>query len=392
MTPEIYLDYSSSMPVSDLALARMLPLFKDKWGVPSQPHLAGQEILPLIDRSLKEIYALLGAREEDDFVFTSSGAESINQVLFSTYYDVTRLTGRNHFLTLEVEEAPFIMASDHLKPLGANVTYLPVDEQGVLSLSALKGSLSPRTAICSLSLANGLLGSIQPAREISRLLKEKGVLFHLDVTHALGKVFLDLDDLQPDFVTFSGDLIGAPKGTGGLLIRAGRQLSPLILGSGELARMRAGPLNIPFLAALGAAASDCLERRDFMATEVARLKTLLEQRLMAELPGVTPLFKGGQRLPHISVMAFPGVFNEALLLALSRKGVFASIGGGSFQQLSLSLKACGMANPLRDTAIAFSLSYQTREADIHRAVELTRAAYLPLKKMSSTLSQEFSHG
>jgi len=385
MTNGIYLDNSMTTRPSEKAIGKMLPFYTDHWGSTSSPHQLGQELFPAIEKSLKEIYTLVGAPDTADFVFTSSGAEAVNQVILSAYLDVTRSTGKNQFITSTIDEAPALMSIHRLEQLDCVAKYAKINPQGKVTVESIADIITPRTALVSLSWANCLTGVIHPVAEIATLCQERGILFHLDATHVLGKLFFDLADINPDFLTFNGDQFHAPKGTGGLFIKQNIKCKPLIIGGLEQAGRRAGDLNVPGLVALGYAAHEALETRDLLCTEVARLRDKLEEGVMKEFPEAVVFFRDQERLPNSTAIGFPGIANEAMLYTLNRKGVYASIGGGSAQQIALVLTASGVEESLAQSAINFCLSRETSEDEIERAIELIGTAALQLRKTSCKL-------
>ncbi len=391
----IYLDNSSTTRPSDQAVSQMMPYFTDKWGVPSVPHLMGQNLFPAIKESYKAIYDLLGASERDKVIFTSSGAEAVNHAMLSGYFDITQPTGKNQFITSSVDEAPQLMALNRLEQLGCLGTVVQVGPSGRLTKELLGDAIGPRTAMVSLSWANGLTGVIQPVEEISSLCKERGIALHLDATHVLGKLYIDIEEIGADLISFSGDLIHAPKGTGGLYIRAGYKCSPFILGGMEQGGYRAGSLNVPLLAALGVAAKEAKEARDFLCMEVARLRNLFEEKLQKEVPEAVFFFQEEERLPHCTAVGFPGVANEALLFLLNSKKVMASIGGGSFQQIGLILASTGVEETLAHSAVSFSLSRETKEEEIEKSVQVIAECYRNLRETSRRIwkgeDSEYGH-
>lgn len=370
---------------SDKAVCRMLPFLTHMWGSSSTPHQMGQELFPAIEESLKAIYSLLGANEIDNFVFTSSGAEAINHAFISTFLDVSRKTGKNQFITSHVDEAPFIMSIGRVEQLGGVGKMVKPNKAGLITAEAVAEAITPRTALVSLSWANGLTGVIHPVNEIAALCAERGIRFHLDATHVLGKLYYELDDLKAHFISFNGDHLHAPKGTGGLYIKAGTHCSPFIVGGLEQGGQRAGSLNMPALAALGYAAREAIESRDLLCTEVARLRDKLETGISSEYPEAMIFFRDQERLPQCTTIGFKGIINEALLYALNRKNIFASIGGGSFQQIGLILEASGIPETLAQTAISFSLSRTTTEDEIDRAIAIIGDTARRLRKTSSKI-------
>lgn len=382
MVRGIYLDNSSTTRPSDKGVSSMLSFFTEHWGSPSSPHQMGQELFPTIEESLRSIYSLLGANEQDGFVFTSSGAEAVNHAILSTYFDVTRSTGKNQFIASTIDEAPALMSLNRLEQLGCVGKLVTPNAQGYITAETLSEAISPRTALISLSWANGLTGVINPVHEIAKLCQERGILFHLDATHILGRHFYNLDEVGAHFISFNGDHLHAPQGSGGLYIKSGVKCSPFIVGGLEQAGQRAGTLNIPALVALGSAAKESKECLDLMCTEVARLRDQLEEGLLQAIPDANIFFRDQQRLPHCTTIGFPHIVNEALLFALNRKNLFASIGGGSFQQIGLILSECGIPKTIAQTAINFSLSRYTTEDEIERAIIIITEAARRLRKMS----------
>lgn len=386
MARGIYLDNSTTTKPSEKSVGSMFQFFTDLWGTPSAPHMMGQELFPALEESYRSIYALLGAKENDTFVFTSSGAESVNNVFSSAYLDVTLPTGKNHYVTANIDEAPALMSVGRLEQMHCVGKMVEVNKEGKITAQAIAESITPRTALVSLSWANGLTGVVNPVAEISEICKQRGIALHLEATHILGKLFYELEDINPQFITFNGDNIHAPKGTGGLYIKDGIKCSPLIVGGLEQAGHRAGSVNVPACTALGQAAREALEARDLMCTEVARLRDMLEQGILAAVPDAVAFFQDQERLPNVSAIGIPGVANEAMLFALNRKGVYASIGGGSFQQIGLILMASGVPEVLAHTAISFSLSRDTTEDEVERTIAIVSECAAKLRKISATFT------
>lgn len=378
----IYLDNSMTSRPSDKAVSSMLSFFTERWGSPSSPHQMGQELFPAIEEALRNIYALIGAKDSDGFVFTSSGAEAVNQAVFSAYFDITRTTGKNQFITSHVDEAPALMSISRLEQLGCVGKLVSPNKEGIITATEIADAITPRTALVSLSWANGLTGVIHPVAEIAKMCRERGIHLHLDATHILGKHFFELNEILPDLLSFNGDNLHAPQGTGGLYIKDKVKCSPFIAGGLEQAGHRAGAMNIPGLIALGCAAKEAQECRELLCTEVARLRDKLEDGVIAAFPDAIIPFKKHERLPHCTAIAFPGIVNEALLFALNRKNVFACMGGGSFQQISLVLSGSGVPEQIAQTALNFSLSRYTTEDEIDRAVEVIAEAAKKLRKVS----------
>lgn len=379
----IYFDNSITSRPSEKAVSEMMPFLTEHYGAVMSPHKMGQEVCLQMNNAAEEIIKLLGGREKDRFIFTSSGAEAINQVYFSVYFGVTEKTGKNHFITTSTEEAPFLMGIERLEKMGCVAKIVSPDAYGQLTEDNLTDAITSRTALVSISLANGMTGVLQPVEEIAALCRERGILLHLDVTHALGKIPYDFS--FADYITFNGEQLHAPAGTGGLFVREGVPCHPLICGGMEQEGFRAGNLPTALFAALGMAAKEAFDARDYLATEVARLRNRLEAEIVANLSEARPLFRDVERVGHISAIAFPAVSNEALAYLLQRRGVCASIGGGPFQQIGLILAATGLSDMQAHSALSFSLSRYTQEAEIEEACKIIVEEAKKLRKLSRGL-------
>jgi cysteine desulfurase len=280
-----------------------------------------------LERAYQAIYKLAGASVDDHFVFTSSGVEAINHVIFSTYLDITRTTGKNHFLTSSSEIAPIILSMNRLENLGC---VMHKAKNG--SLKAISEELNPRTALLSLSAACGLTGSVNSDLEaISDLCKERDVFLHIDVTEVLGKSHFPF---VGDAITFDGPV----EGTGGLFLREWVELSPFLLGGDQQGGMRGGTFSHELLFEVAEKASQV--EIDYYTTEIALLKMHFENSLK-ERVGAKVLFEEEDRVSHLAILEFDGVHTESLKLLLERKGIPSQAGGGHFQRLPLLLQSKG---------------------------------------------------
>lgn len=371
-----YLDNNTAAKPTESIFKGMQPFLKEDFTSPLSPYAIAQEQVSHCNNALDSIKKLLNAKDDDTILFCSSGALAQNHVIFSTYFDIARSSGKNHFLSSKIDEAPSIMAMHRLEKLGIVVKHVAPSISGHITKKELQESISPRTSLLSLSLASGLTGVICDTYEISKICKDRGILLHLDVTHVAGKMHIDPEELGADMITFNGEQLHAPKGTGALWIKSKLQLSPFIFGEG---------LNVAGLVALGIAAKEAHNRLDFMGLEIARLRDYFERRLQEEIQGVTPLFQESQRTPNCSCITFDGVLSEPLLYLLSKNGVYATFGGGNFQKLSLMLQSCGISIPIANSALSFSLAFDTKEDEIEFAVEKISKCVQYLRKLRGTL-------
>ncbi len=375
-----YLDnHTMSRPVK-ATIYQLLPFFREKWGATSAPHQMGQELFASLSKHLDEISQEFGAKKEDQFYFCSSGAEAVNAVFFSHYLEEIRESGKNHILTSNIEDAPTLLSLKRLEKFHCVEKVLPVNEQGQITKAMVEEAIKPRTSLLSLSWANSLTGVMHPIADIAEICREKGVRLHVDASTVIGKVFFQFGDLPIDYLTFDGSLIHAPKGTGGLLVKEGISFHPLIVGNANS--------NPGGIAALSAALLESSRYFDHLNLETARLRDELEKGIKEGFKDAVILFKNVERLPNCSVIAFPGVESDALLYLLSRKGVYASMGGGQSQKLFHILSACGIKETLAHSALSFSLSHETTEAEISFAIQTIVDCVQHLSKCSVGIWEE----
>ena len=348
----------------------MRPYLEEEWGASFAPHQKGIDQTLALDGRIQTLYDLVQAKEEDRFVFTSSGAEAIQQVLHSVYMERSRKEGKCRFVASCLEDAPLLQGLKRLEEQGCFAEIVPCKRDGTIDLERLKEAIDPRTALVSISWAQGLTGVLQPIEEIAALCKELGVLLHIDATYAVGKVSLDFIG---DYLTFAGDRMHGLKGSGALFAKPHAPLASSLLG---------GSLDVPSLTALSAAAQQSMLTLDIMGLETARLRTRFEEGVLKAVPGAEILFADSLRLPNVSLLSFPGVHQEALLYLLHRKKVYAAIGGHYHQQLFRLALACGCKEQTAAGAISFALSRQTTEQEIDYAIDTIGGAVRFLRTLS----------
>jgi cysteine desulfurase len=340
---------------------------------------------PLQEKALKEaylaIYALAGAHHEDHFIFTSSGAEAVNHAIFSAYLDITRKTGKNHFLCGCLDEAPSIMAMSRLQELNCTFQMVPASRTGNISKEDVIHLISPRTAMLSLSWANGLTGVIQPVSEIASICHERGILFHLEMTHVLGKGDFSFHESGADLASFNGP----SEGTGGLFVRSGLEISPLILGGNEQGGLRSGSFSFSSLFEMAKWAKEERARTDYYALEISRLKAMFEEKIVVSVPTSILLFQEQNRVSHLSSLIFPGAASDSLYYLLRQKGVEATFGGNHFQHFSHILKACNYLEPDCYCGMSFCFAHDIEEEDIATLVQQLSETYHQLCKYSKFL-------
>lgn len=334
-------------------------------GYPNQ-----ESLLPALKEARQALCDLVGTQKEHYFIFTSSGAEAVNHAILAAYLDITRQTGKNHFIASQLDEAPAIMAMDRLKQLGCVFQMAPAGPHGYVTARAVAETITPRTALISLSWANALTGVIQPVAEIAAICKERGIRFHVDASHVLGKGAYTMEASGADLLSFNGESFFGPNGSGGLFIKAGVEISPLIMGGDEQGQLRGGRFNPRTLIELGQAARAAIDLTDQMSLETARLRSRFESLILENVKEARVLFAEEERLPHLSALLFPGAASDALLYLLHQKGVFATSGGGGIQQMAPLLKACHIPEPDCYCGLSFAFSHLTTEEEIEEGAHI----------------------
>lgn len=367
MDKRAYLDNHTATRPFPKTVEHMLPFYRQRWGSLVSPHEMGQELYPIVDVSLQKIYDLLGAKKSDHFYLMGSGMEAVSQLLWAHYLDEIRESGRNHLLTTTIEDTAVLHSFDNLEKVGCSGKMLGVNAQGQLVKQELEAAIRPRTSLLSLSWAHGLTGVIQPLDEIAAVCREKNISLHVDVSSVLGKLYFRFQDLNCDYLSFDGEKIHAPKGVAGVFAKAPMTHTPNV--------------NVLNLVALTTSLEEVGERFDYVATEIARLRDKLEQGISEAVI----FFREADRLPNTTVIGFPGVYAEALLFFLNCKGVYGTYGGGNAQKLSHILQACGISRELSQSALSFSLSYETTEEEIDYAIEVINASVKKLREIGGSV-------
>lgn len=357
----IYLDFNASTPIAPEVAARMRPLLESGFGNPSSGHWAGREARAAIDRARAEVAGLLGAAA-DEVVFTSGGSEAINHALKGAFF--ARRAPADHVVVSAVEHPATLNACRFLESLGARVTRVPVDATGLVDPDDVRRAIGPRTFLVSIMHANNEVGTIEPIPAIAAIVRERGVLMHVDAAQTIGKLPVRVNELGCDLLSLAGHKFHAPKGVGAFYVRRGVALEPLIHGGGQEQGRRSGTESALLAAALGAAAELA---GDLGWTENAcRLRNRLWGGLQERF-GRQVVLNGhaGLRLPNTLNVAFVGRVGAEVLAALG--DVAASTGSACHSgriELSPVLHAMGVKPETGMGAVRFSLGRTTTAAEI----------------------------
>lgn len=364
----IYLDHLTLAPPS----SRVLKAWEEgrqlfDYDV-TAPYQMGGQLSARIDQSIDALYELVGASANDRFFFAESEARLSSDVMMSLLIDEMYHTGKNHLIAPATEKASILRVMDRLKEIGCTFTLLEVDQAGQISVQALEKAVTPRTALLAMSWVDGLLGTIRPVWDLAEFCRERGIITYIQASEIFAKLFFRFQDLPIDYLSFSGELIHAPKGTAGLFVKKGSK-APVIsypLGS-RMATFEGGhPADV---IALGEAAAELLDLMDSMCMEVAHLRNRFEGRLEKGIDGITFFAHEASRVPNISCFAIEGIHAELLLFHLMHEGVLATLGGGQRQKLEHVLTAGGIPEEQARGAISLSFSFQTSEKESDEAAD-----------------------
>jgi cysteine desulfurase len=379
----IYLDNNATTPMDPRVLEAMLPYFTDNFGnAASRNHPFGWSAESAVDTAREQISALINC-DPKEIIFTSGATES-NNLAIKGIFEMYAEKGK-HFITVETEHKAVLDTCKHIEKMGAEITYLKTNVEGLITVEQVEAAIRPDTVLVSVMYANNEIGVIQPIKEIAALCKSKGVLFHTDATQAVGKVPVDVKADGIDLMSFSAHKMYGPKGVGALYVRRKNprvKVTAQMDGGGHERGMRSGTLNVPGIVGLGKACELC--RLD-MAEDTARLQ-VLRDKLERELLVLEESYINGSkehRLPHVSNMSFKYVEGEGLIMGV--KDIAVSSGSACTSaslEPSYVLKALGLDDELAHSSLRFGLSRFTTEEEIDFAINHVKEAVTKLRDMS----------
>lgn len=381
----IYLDNNATTILDPRVKEAMEPFWCQLYGNPNSLHTFGTEVHPYMRLAFDRIYAGINARDNDDILVTSCATESNNTVLQSVWYELIRTGQKTEIVTTQVEHPAVSNTCRFLRGLGAKVTFLPVNADGIVDADILRDHIHPdRTALVSIMWANNETGLIFPIRELAALCRGKGILFHTDAVQAIGKVPVDMQDMPVDFLSFSAHKFHGPKGVGGLYVRHGRSLSPLLHGGEQMGGRRGGTVNVAFLVGMGLAMELAVDGLPHEQTEVRRLRDRLEDALRT-MEGISVIGRRELRVPNTILMSVKGVEGEAMIWDLNRQGVAASTGSACASESlepNPTFVAMCIDTELAHTGVRLSLSRFTTEEEIDAAIAALRTGIARLRAIS----------
>ncbi len=377
----IYADNSATTRVKPEVLEKMLPFFNEQYGNPSSLYAFAYDAKRAVEDAREKVANVIGAKSREIF-FTSCGSESDNWVLkgvASKYAEKGK-----HIITSCIEHPAIIETCKYLEKQGYRVTYLPVDEYGVVTPDSVKEAICDDTILISVMAANNEIGTIQPIREIGEIAHERGVLFHTDAVQAFGHIPLDVNVMNIDFLSLSGHKIGTPKGIGALYIRSGLRIDNLIHGGGQEKRRRAGTENVPYIVGLGEAARLADENMSKNIEKLTAMRDRLIERVL-KIPYTKLTGHPTNRLPGLCSIIIEGIEGEALLLNMYNEGICASSGSacssGSLDP-SHVLLSIGLPHHIAHGSLRLSLGEDNEIGDEIKIAEAVEKVAERLRAMS----------
>ncbi len=385
---EVYLDNNATTMVDPKVFEEMKPFFCETYGNPNSLHKFGAGTHPKMLEALDYLYAGIGAADEDDIIITANATEANNWVIKGVWIDQILNGDKNHIITTEVEHPAITATCRFLETQGVSVTYMPVNEEGVLDASTLKEYIREDTALVSVMWANNETGKLFPIHEIGQICKEAGVLFHSDATQAIGKVEVNVRAANVDMISFSAHKFHGPKGVGGLYIRAGVELTPLMHGGEQMGGRRAGTVDVASMVGMGVAMQLATNTMAiaYEKNHVGMLRDKLEKAIL-KLPDTIVIGGKDNRTPNTTLISIKGVEGEAMLWDLNQAGIGASTGSAcASEDLEANpvMNAFGSDSELAHTGVRFSLSRFNTEEQIDYAIEKIVAAVNRLRSISSS--------
>lgn len=360
----VYLDNNATTQVDKEVLNAMLPFYTERYGNPSSMHSFGGEVAAFVDKAREHCAALIGARRASDIIFTSGGTESDNAAITGTLLSYPE---KKHIIISAVEHPAVRSLCQTLAKRGYSVTEIGVDEQGRLNIDELKASFRPDTAIVSIMWANNETGVIFPVEEIADICAERNVPFHTDAVQAVGKIPINVESMNVDFLSVSSHKLHGPKGAGFLYIKRGTKFQPLIIGGHQEKGKRGGTENVPAIVGMGKAAEMALKHMEEENTRVKALRDRLEKALVSSIPNARVHGDTEHRLPNTSNIGFEYIEGEAILLLMNEHGICASSGSactsGSLEP-SHVLRAMKIPFTRAHGSIRFSLSRFNTDEEI----------------------------
>ncbi len=387
---QVYMDNNATTMVDPEVVEVMIPFFSELYGNPNSLHKFGTAPHPAISKAIDQVYTAINASDDDDIIFTSCATESNNWVLQSVWIDHILNGDKNHILTTEIEHPSVLSTCRFLEEQGVKVTYLPVNDQGIVEAHTVKSFITDKTALVSIMWANNETGMIFPIKEIGDICKEKGVLFHSDGVQAVGKIPVDMQSVNVDFMSMSAHKFHGPKGIGALYIKDSQALSPLLHGGEHMGGRRSGTINVPYIVGMGKAIELATTDIQDKTIAIAKKRDRLEDALLASIPETFTVGDRANRTPNTILISIRGVEGEGMLWDLNNGQIGASTGSACASEdleANTVMLAIGADNELAHTGIRLSLSRFTTDAEVDYVINHFSDAVKRLRAISSSFAK-----
>ncbi len=379
----IYADNAATTAVSKKALEAMLPYFTEHYGNASSIHRVGQEANKALQQARAEIAAILGA-EPKELIFTSGGSESDNQAIISAALQGAK-KGKKHIISSKIEHHAVLHVLDKLEKEGYDITLLDVSPEGLVSPESVEKAIREDTALVTIMFANNEIGTIEPIKEIGEICRKHVVIFHTDAVQAVGHVPINVKEMNIDMLSFSAHKFHGPKGIGGLYVRKGIRLLPLIEGGAQERGLRAGTENVAAVVGMAAALKEQVENMEKNAEKLTKMRDRLIDSILKEVPRVRLNGDRVKRLPGNVNFCFEGIEGEALLLMLDNLGICGSSGSactsGSLDP-SHVLLAIGLPHEIAHGSLRLTFSEYNTEEEIDYIIKVIPQVVKRLRDMS----------
>jgi cysteine desulfurase len=386
---KVYMDHGAGMPLDVRVLEAMKPYFLEAYGNPSSAHSYGNIAKEALASSREQVARLVAAEKSRDVIFTSGGTESNNLAIKGVA--LRNRDKGNHIITTAIEHMSVMNVCKYLQKQGYEVTYVPVDKQGVVDVEKLKEAITDKTILISVMYANGEIGTIQPIREIGKLARENSVLFHVDAVAAAGKVPIDVNEENIDLLSISSNDMYGPKGVGALYIKQGTKLVPIDQGGGQENGLRSGTENIPGIVGMGKAAEFAQTE---MESEGKRLTQVRDKLIKDVRDKIDYSFLNGhptKRLPNNANLRFSYIEGESLILGLDMNGIQVSSGSACTSKTlepSHVLTAIGLPHEVAHGSLVFTMGKQNSEEDVNYILEVLPDVVKRLRALSPLTPKE----
>lgn len=378
----IYLDNAATTKTAPEVLKAMLPYFTENYGNPSSVYGFASKNKNAVNMQREIIAGALGAKANEIY-FTAGGTEADNWALKAAAEAYAEKG--NHIITTKIEHHAILHTGEYLEKRGFEVTYLDVDENGVVRIDELRAAIRPTTILISVMFANNEIGTLEPVKEIGEIAHEKGILFHTDAVQAFGQIPIDVDAYHIDMLSASGHKLNGPKGIGFLYIRKGIKIRAFVHGGAQERKRRAGTENVPGIIGLGAATARAVKTMEERTSKERKLRDYLIDRVLGEIPFCRLNGHRTERLPNNANFSFRFIEGESLLIKLDMKGICGSSGSactsGSLDP-SHVLLAIGLPHEIAHGSLRLTLGEDTTREDIDYVVASLKEIVEGLREMS----------